>query len=95
MSASLRVNPIACQGHGLCAELFPERIALDDWGFPLVDPRPIPAALAGHARRAVAACPAVALRLVGPEPKHHLAGRDSGGSSQLSPGPVPRDKPPG
>ena len=74
VSASLRVNPIACEGHGLCAELFPERISLDDWGFPLVDPSPLPPALAGHARRAVAACPTLALRLVGAVPK--AAGSD-------------------
>jgi ferredoxin len=59
----LRVDPISCEGHGLCAELFPERVSLDDWGFPIVDPEPIPAALEGHARRAVAACPMLALRL--------------------------------
>lgn len=59
----LRVDPIACEGHGLCAELFPERVRLDDWGYPIVDPEPIPAALEGHARRAVAACPMLALRL--------------------------------
>ena len=63
MSDTLRVDPITCEGHGLCAELFPERIALDDWGYPIVDPTPIPASLAGHARRAVAACPVLALRL--------------------------------
>lgn len=61
MSARLRVNPIACDGHGLCAELFPEWIGLDDWGYPVVDDRPVPAHLAGHARRAVAACPTLAL----------------------------------
>ena len=59
----LRVDPIACEGHGLCAELFPERVRLDDWGYPIVDPEPIPAALEGHARRAVAACPMLALKL--------------------------------
>ena len=63
MSSRLRVNPIACEAHGLCAELFPERIALDDWGYPIVDPRPIPAELEGHARRAVDACPTLALAL--------------------------------
>jgi ferredoxin len=63
MSESLRVNPIVCEGHGLCAELFPERIQLDDWGYPIIDSDPIPRALAGHARRAVAACPVLALRL--------------------------------
>jgi ferredoxin len=64
MNEKLRVNPIACQGHGLCAELFPERIRLDDWGYPIVDPEPIPKGLTRHARRAVAACPALALALV-------------------------------
>ena len=64
MSDSLRVNPIVCQGRGLCAELFPERIELDDWGYPIIDSEPIPRALAGHARRAVAACPVLALKLV-------------------------------
>ena len=59
----LAVDPIACDGHGLCSELFPERVALDDWGFPLVDGAPISDRLAPHARRAVAACPKRALRL--------------------------------
>ena len=36
MNKKLRVDPIACDGHGLCAELFPERIRLDDWGFPIL-----------------------------------------------------------
>ena len=59
----LVVDPIACDGHGLCAELLPERIALDDWGFPIVDAKPIPSQLLGHARRAVSECPKCALRL--------------------------------
>ncbi len=63
MSKILRLDPIACDGHGLCAELFPERIRLDDWGFPILDPRRCPAALDEHARRAVAECPKLALRL--------------------------------
>lgn len=60
----LRVNPIACDGHGLCAELFPERITLDEWGYPIVDPRPLTPELRDHAERAVAACPTLALLLV-------------------------------
>jgi ferredoxin len=63
VSSRLRVDPIACDAHGLCAELFPERISLDDWGYPVVDPRPIPAELEAHARRAVDACPTLALAL--------------------------------
>jgi len=63
VSGVLRVNPIACDGRGICAELFPERITLDDWGYPIIDPGPIPASLEAHARRAVAGCPTLALRL--------------------------------
>jgi ferredoxin len=63
VSERIRVNPIACQGHGLCAELFPERIRLDDWGYPIVDPEPLSKDLVRHARRAVASCPALALAL--------------------------------
>jgi ferredoxin len=61
MSHRLRVNPIACEAHGMCAELLPERIALDDWGYPILDERPIPRALLDHARRAAQACPTFAL----------------------------------
>ena len=59
----LRVNPIDCKAHGLCAELFPEMISLDEWGYPILDPRPVPAELTAHAKRAVSACPVLALRL--------------------------------
>ena len=64
----LRVDPIVCDGNGLCAELLPERITLDDWGYPIVDPAPVGADLLAHARRAVSACPLLALRLEAPRP---------------------------
>jgi ferredoxin len=63
---TLRIDPIACDGHGLCAELFPERVRLDDWGYPIIDPRPIPPSLAAHASRAVKECPKLALALRSP-----------------------------
>ena len=63
MSESLHLDPIACTAHGLCAELFPERISLDDWGYPVIDSTEIPPELSEHARRAAASCPALALRL--------------------------------
>ena len=63
MSDSMRVNPIKCEAHGLCAELFPERVSLDEWGYPIVDAEPIPRELEEHAQRAVASCPALALVL--------------------------------
>jgi ferredoxin len=64
MTRSLRLNPIACDGRGLCAELLPELIRLDDWGYPIVEPGPVPRELEGHAKRAVDACPLLALSLV-------------------------------
>ena len=60
---SLRVNPIACDAHGLCAELLPELIELDEWGYPIVE-RPVPPQLRALAQRAVDACPTLALLLV-------------------------------
>ncbi|HVC07691.1 MAG TPA: ferredoxin [Solirubrobacterales bacterium] len=63
MTRHLQINPIACEAHGLCAELFPEWIFLDDWGYPIIDDRPIPPDLLEHARRAADACPTLALRL--------------------------------
>jgi len=61
MSHSLRVNPITCEAHGMCAELLPERITLDEWGYPVIDNVPLPPALLDHARRAAQACPTFAL----------------------------------
>lgn len=57
----LRVNPIACEAHGMCAELLPERIRLDEWGYPILDATPLPRELVEHARRAAQACPTFAL----------------------------------
>jgi ferredoxin len=59
----IRVNPIACEAHGLCAELLPEWIRLDEWGYPIVKEEEVPRALIAHARRAADACPTLALLL--------------------------------
>ena len=63
MSEILRVNPIACTGHGVCAELLPELIELDPWGYPIVARAELSGELLEHAQRAVVACPVLALRL--------------------------------
>ncbi len=60
----LVVDPIACDGTGVCAELFPESVRLDPWGYPIVAPGPIPSHLLEHARRAVTSCPRLALSLI-------------------------------
>ena len=62
-TATLRINAIACEAHGLCVELLPELIRLDDWGYPILDESEVPPDLLGLARRAVDACPTLALLL--------------------------------
>ena len=59
----VHVDRIACTGHGQCAELLPELITLDEWGYPIIRDAPIPAATLSHARRAANACPRLALRV--------------------------------
>lgn len=63
MQTKLSVNPIACSGHGMCAELLPELISTDEWGYPLISDQPVPLRLVREAKRAVTDCPALALRL--------------------------------
>lgn len=58
----LRVDWTSCTARGLCAELLPELVELDEWGYPLVRGE-VSAALVALAREAVAACPRNALRL--------------------------------
>ena len=75
----LIVDRIACDGFGMCAELLPELIELDDWGYPIVAAGGVPDALLDHARRAVAVCPVLALRLArtpaaSPPPERGAAG---------------------
>jgi len=77
----LRVDPIACEGHGTCAELLPELVTLDEWGYPIIhwgqtspqtplgEPRQLPPGLERVARKAVAACPVLALKLVSRPPR--------------------------
>ena len=61
--ARLKLDPIGCRAHGLCAEVLPELIELDEWGYPILYPESVPAHLLAEARRAAAACPSLALRV--------------------------------
>ncbi|MBV8989437.1 MAG: ferredoxin [Solirubrobacterales bacterium] len=63
MRMRIRVHPIDCAAHGLCAELLPEWIRLDDWGYPIAAEGKLPPELVEHARRAAIACPTLALLL--------------------------------
>ncbi len=53
----VRVDPVACDAYGYCAELLPERVTLDEWGYPMVDGTPIDGGLVALATRAAAECP--------------------------------------
>ena len=60
----LQVDWPACKAHGVCAELLPEIVELDEWGYPVIAPGPVPETLRRYAQRAVSSCPTLALRLV-------------------------------
>lgn len=64
MNARLRVDPVACDAYGYCAELVPELISRDEWGYPVLSDEPVPPALLDLVRRAVADCPRRALLIV-------------------------------
>ncbi len=61
-SRTLEVDWQACKGRGVCHEVLPELIDLDEWGFPLIR-GPVSDELASRAKEAVRACPQLALRL--------------------------------
>jgi ferredoxin len=63
---NLDIDWTRCDGHGLCAALLPERITRDEWGYPVLHATAVDPARPTAARRAVAACPALALRLTSP-----------------------------
>jgi ferredoxin len=82
MSKVLRVNPISCEGHGLCAEILPELIRLDDWGYPIIDQPEVPRELEGLARRAADACPTLALLLESAERQSSRRGGGPGSDGE-------------
>lgn len=63
MTVRLRVDWPACRARGLCHEVLPELVDLDEWGYPVVTGEVTPELLA-DARAAVRMCPRLALRLV-------------------------------
>ncbi|MCW2796005.1 ferredoxin [Nocardioides sp.] len=64
----IHIDWTRCDGHGACAELLPELLTSDEWGFPVSrtgerDPQ-VPRQLTEHARHAERSCPLMALRRV-------------------------------
>jgi ferredoxin len=68
MAERLRVNPLLCDAYGHCAELLPQLISRDEWGYPVLPSAPVPGQLRDGAKRAVAACPRLALMLEREQP---------------------------
>jgi ferredoxin len=64
--STLAIDWTRCDGHGLCHALLPEAIDRDEWGFPALRRPAITTGDEPAARRAVAACPALALYLSTP-----------------------------
>jgi ferredoxin len=63
MDEKLRVDWIKCDGYGLCGDLLPELIDLDEWRFPILRPGPVDRSFRHEAQRAVDCCPMKALLL--------------------------------
>jgi len=63
MKKRLRVNRIKCDGYGHWAELLPERVELDSWGYPIISGKPLTPDLMKLAKKALFVCPVGALRL--------------------------------
>jgi len=59
----LRVDPVACDGIGMCAHVAPQLIVLDRWGYPIITSALTRRADIRAARAAMAACPRRALLL--------------------------------
>jgi ferredoxin len=64
----LRVDPVACDGVGLCSHLAPAVVTVDTWGYPIVPTTAVERSERRQARRAVAGCPKRALFLEAPTP---------------------------
>jgi ferredoxin len=63
VSVRVRINPVACEAHGVCAELLPELIRLDDWGYPILATSEVTDTIARFARMAERACPTLAIMI--------------------------------
>ena len=65
MTGRIQIDWTRCDGHGLCAALLPHRVHLDKWGFPVLRDPLVPSGTDEEhdVRHAIAACPALALRL--------------------------------
>ena len=59
------IDPVACDAYGYCAELLPEAVTLDEWGYPIVDGKQLGPELVEAAKRAARDCPRRAITVRG------------------------------
>jgi ferredoxin len=59
----LVIDWIRCDGYGLCGDLVPDIIELDEWRYPILPAGPVDATRLHDVQRAVDCCPMRALRL--------------------------------
>ena len=69
-AARLVVDPVACDGIGMCAHLAPDLVSADSWGYPIIAGDPLTQREERQARKAVASCPRNALLLTAAPPHH-------------------------
>jgi len=80
VNRELTVDWIACEAFGMCHDLAPDLVALDDWGYPILPDTAVASDRAADIQRIVDCCPARALRLM-PHDVHRgrgVAGRGAG-----------------
>jgi ferredoxin len=59
----LVVDPVACDGIGMCSHLAPDLVGVDSWGFPMTPPGALTDRELRAAQSAVSGCPRGALHL--------------------------------
>jgi ferredoxin len=59
----LRIDPVACDGVGICAHLAPSIVSVDSWGYPILPKAALTRTDRRAAKRAVNGCPKRALFL--------------------------------
>ncbi|MGH2899899.1 MAG: ferredoxin, partial [Solirubrobacteraceae bacterium] len=63
MDVRLRVDWIKCEGYGLCGDLLPDLIELDEWSYPILRDGPVDSKRLHDLQRAADCCPTKALLL--------------------------------
>jgi ferredoxin len=63
VAVRLKVDWILCDGYGLCGDLVPDLIELDDWRYPILSAEALDGERLNEAQRAIDCCPMKALKL--------------------------------